>query len=89
MTGKRREVIALKYDQFKQDAPYVLAKGRGLVADEILTRAKEHDIPIQEDSSLIEVLSKLEINQSIPEELYQVVAEVFAFIYKVDKHYKG
>ncbi|GGE65714.1 EscU/YscU/HrcU family type III secretion system export apparatus switch protein [Priestia taiwanensis] len=89
MMEKRREVVALKYDQFKQDAPYVVAKGRGLVADEILAKAKEHDIPVQEDPSLLEVLSKLEINESIPEELYQVVAEVFAFIYRVDKHYKG
>jgi flagellar biosynthesis protein len=89
MMEKRREVVALKYDQVKQDSPYVVAKGRGLVADEILARAKENDIPIQEDPSLLEVLSKLEINESIPEELYQVVAEVFAFIYKVDKHYKG
>jgi len=80
-----KRAIALGYDLKKDSAPTVKAKGRGFVADEIIQRAKDNDVPIQEDSSLVEILSQLEINERIPENLYEVVAEVFAFIYKVDR----
>jgi flagellar biosynthesis protein len=82
---KRKEAVALSYEATKNDTPKVIAKGKGIVADNILERAKENNIPIQEDSTLIELLSKLNINDSIPEELYQAVAEVFAFVYRTDK----
>jgi flagellar biosynthesis protein len=82
---KRKEAVALSYEATKNDAPKVIAKGKGLVADNILEKAKENNIPIQEDASLIELLSKLNINDSIPEELYHAVAEVFAFVYRADK----
>ncbi len=81
---QRKEAIALTYKP-GLDAPTVIAKGKGKIADNILAKANEHDIPIQEDASLVELLGKLDINQSIPEELYLAVAEVFAFIYKIDK----
>lgn len=82
---RNKRAIALGYDLKKDTAPAVKAKGRGYVADEIIRRAKENDVPIQEDSSLVEILSQLEMNERIPEKLYEVVAEVFAFIYKVDR----
>ncbi|MGG7618835.1 FlhB-like flagellar biosynthesis protein [Robertmurraya sp. GLU-23] len=82
---KRKEAVALSYEATKSEAPKVIAKGKGIVADNILEKAKENNIPIQEDPTLIELLSKLNINDSIPEELYQVVAEVFAFVYRTDK----
>ncbi|WP_391560172.1 FlhB-like flagellar biosynthesis protein [Robertmurraya sp.] len=82
---KRKEAVALSYEATKNDAPKVIAKGKGIVADNILEKAKENNIPIQEDPTLIELLSKLNINDSIPEELYQAVAEVFAFVYRTDK----
>jgi flagellar biosynthesis protein len=82
---KRKEAVALSYEVTKNDAPKVIAKGKGLVADNILEKAKENNIPIQEDPTLIELLSKLTINDSIPEELYQAVAEVFAFVYRTDR----
>ncbi|QED47527.1 EscU/YscU/HrcU family type III secretion system export apparatus switch protein [Cytobacillus dafuensis] len=81
----RKEAIALTYDRNGKDAPYISAKGQGFIAENILERAKEHNIPIQEDPSLIELLGKLNINEQIPEELYQAVAEVFAFVYKTDQ----
>ncbi|WP_449619366.1 EscU/YscU/HrcU family type III secretion system export apparatus switch protein [Robertmurraya sp. Marseille-Q9965] len=81
----RKEAIALRYDSVKDEAPRVLAKGKGLVADNILEKALTHDVPIQEDASLVELLGKLNINETIPEELYQAVAEVFAFIYRTNK----
>jgi flagellar biosynthesis protein len=83
--SKRKEAIALNYDNDVDDAPRIIAKGKGKVAENILDSALKHDIPIQQDPSLTELLSKLEINTAIPEELYQAVAEVFAFVYKVDK----
>jgi flagellar biosynthesis protein len=83
--NKRKEAIALGYEPKYQDAPTVVAKGKGMVADNIIDLAKENGIPIQEDPSLVHLLSQLEINQSIPDELYKVVAEVFAFIYRTDK----
>ncbi|WP_280768999.1 EscU/YscU/HrcU family type III secretion system export apparatus switch protein [Salipaludibacillus daqingensis] len=82
---QRKRAVALGYDVTKDHSPTVKAKGKGYVADEIIQRAKENNIPIQEDSSLVEILSQLEVNERIPENLYEVVAEVFAFIYKVDQ----
>jgi len=84
-----KKAVALQYDQEKASAPIVTAKGRGYIAEEILKRAKDANIPIQEDKSLVEILSQLNINDRIPEELYHVVAEVFAFIYKVDRAQKN
>ena len=85
---KRKEAVALTYKP-GVDAPTVIAKGKGKIADNILAKASEHQVPIQEDPSLVELLGKLDINQSIPEELYQAVAEVFAFIYRIDKGQAG
>ncbi|WP_077211507.1 EscU/YscU/HrcU family type III secretion system export apparatus switch protein [Bacillus dakarensis] len=83
--NKRKEAVALHYNSHYDDAPSLLAKGKGIIAENILEKALENNIPIQEDPSLVELLSKLNINESIPEELYQAVAEVFAFIYKTDQ----
>ena len=83
---RRKQAVALRYNQERDNAPKVIGKGQGFLADEIIERAKEHDIPIQEDATLVELLGQLEINQSIPAELYEAVAEVFAFIYQIDKN---
>lgn len=86
-TNKQSKAVALSYDRGQHTAPNVIAKGSGLVAANIIEKAKEHDIPLQEDPSLVELLSQLQINETIPEQLYSAVAEVFAFIYKVDKQH--
>lgn len=83
----RKEAVALTYDPEQGGAPRVVAKGKGKIAENILSKAEEHDIPIQEDPSLVEILGKLNIDESIPEELYQAVSEVFAFLYQIDKEY--
>ncbi|WP_110929400.1 EscU/YscU/HrcU family type III secretion system export apparatus switch protein [Bacillus massiliglaciei] len=82
---KRKQAVALKYHPVSSQVPTVTAKGRGKVAENILSAAREHAIPVQSDPSLLELLSKLDVNESIPEELYGPVAEVFAFIYKLDR----
>lgn len=84
----RKSAVALKYEQNGSTAPKVIAKGKGETAEEILKRALDHGIPVQEDASLVHLLSQLEINKEIPPNLYQAVAEVFAFIYQLDQSFK-
>ncbi|UOQ47892.1 EscU/YscU/HrcU family type III secretion system export apparatus switch protein [Gracilibacillus caseinilyticus] len=81
----RKRAAALQYDSDSDHAPKLTASGKGYVAEEIIERAKANNIPIQSDPSLVTLLSELNINEQIPEELYHVVAEVFAYIYQVDK----
>ncbi len=76
------KAAALKYDASKSSAPKVTAKGEGKTAQKIIELAKENDIPIKEDKDLIELLSKVELDQEVPPEMYKAIAEVFAFIYK-------
>ncbi|MCM3709957.1 EscU/YscU/HrcU family type III secretion system export apparatus switch protein [Sporosarcina luteola] len=83
----RKEAIALSYDPNAGDAPKVVAKGKGKIAENILEKAKEHDVPVQEDPTLVELLGQLEVDETIPEQLYQAVAEVFAYIYQVDREH--
>lgn len=84
----RKEAVALSYNPTESDAPKVVAKGKGMIAENILMKAKENEVPIQEDPSLLELLGQLDINESIPEELYQAVSEVFAYIYHVDQRHE-
>jgi len=89
MNEKRRKAATLRYDQDRDNAPIVSAAGKGYVAEEIIKLAEDNNIPIVEDSTLVEILAELNINEHIPEELYKVVAEVFAFIYQTDKKSDG
>ncbi len=75
-----RRSVALKYDG--EGAPKVTAKGRGVIAEEIQSIAKKHGIPIKEDKELVELLSQVELNEEIPEQLYQAVIQVLLFAYK-------
>ncbi|MED1437512.1 EscU/YscU/HrcU family type III secretion system export apparatus switch protein [Aeribacillus composti] len=82
---KDLKAVALSYNEKKDAAPKVSAKGKGYVAEKIIEQARENNVPIQEDPSLIELLSEVEINEQIPEELYEVVAELLSFIYRLDQ----
>ena len=79
---KRKEAIALLYNS-EENSPKVVAKGKGKIAENILQQAEQFDVPIYEDSNLVELLGQLELNETIPEDLYEAVAEVFAFIYRL------
>lgn len=81
---KVKQAIALEYDP-KDEAPKVIASGRGLVAERILEKAKEADVPVHRDDKLADTLSKLEIGDMIPPELYEVVAEILVFVDAMDK----
>jgi flagellar biosynthesis protein len=82
--GPRPAAAALKYDPVGDEAPQVVAAGRGLMAEEIVRVARENGIPLHEDAQLVEALSRLELTESIPRELYVVVAEVLAYVFRVD-----
>ena len=81
---KAKQAIALEYDP-SQDAPKVVASGRGLLAERILEKAKEANVPIHKDTKLADTLSRLEIGEMIPPELYEVVAEILVFVDAMDK----
>lgn len=80
-----KEAAALSYHQDTMHAPVVVAKGKGETAEAIINIAKKNQVPIEEDPSLVHLLNQLNVNEQIPEELYQAVAEIFAFIYQADK----
>jgi len=80
-----KKAVALKYTPGQTEAPVVVAKGQGSVADMILQKAKENGVAVQEDAALVEVLSKLDLDQQIPAELYQLVAEVLSYVYQSDR----
>jgi flagellar biosynthesis protein len=88
MKNEKKQAVALSYDANVHEAPVVAAKGKGYVAEAIIAEAKQHGIPIQEDPSLVQLLSELEVNEMIPEDLYALVAELFAFIYRLDRQAK-
>ena len=81
---RRGKAVALRYDHLKDPAPRVVAKGKGRVAEKIIEIARQHQVPIHEDPDLVEVLSKVELEQVIPTELYQAVAEILAFLYRLN-----
>ncbi len=82
--NKVKQAIALEYNP-EEDAPKVIASGRGALAERIIERAKESDVPIHRDDKLAETLSRLEIGEAIPPELYEVVAEILIFVDSMDK----
>jgi len=81
---KKSKAVALKYEKDKDAAPRVVAKGRGFVAQKIIETARAHRVPLHEDQNLIEVLEALDLETEIPQELYRAVAEVLAFIYRLN-----
>ncbi|MCF2656258.1 EscU/YscU/HrcU family type III secretion system export apparatus switch protein [Lacrimispora saccharolytica] len=85
---KDKTAIALEYDPNVDEAPKVLATGKGLVAEKIIEEAKKSDVPVHKDSKLAGTLSKLEIGDMIPPELYEAVAEVLVFVDAMEKKLK-
>ena len=83
MQVNKKKAVALGYNRSQDNAPKVLASGAGEIANKIISLAKEHDIPIKEDPDLVEILSKVEVDQEIPPNLYKAVAEIFSFLYKI------
>lgn len=78
----KQKAAALRYDDKREKAPRVVAKGEGEAAKNIIKIAELNNLPIRKDEDLIELLSKVELDKEVPEALYKAVAEVFSFIYK-------
>mgnify|MGYP002622322955 CR=1 FL=1 len=81
----RRKAVALRYDMERDTAPRVIAKGKGHVAEHILAAAQKNSIPVYQNKTLVNMLMALEIDREIPPDLYKAVAEVMAYVYKMDK----
>ena len=82
---QRDQAVAVQYDRETMAAPTVVAKGEGFIARKIVERALEAEVPILEDAALVSALLSLELGEEIPSELYQVVARVLAWVYRLDK----
>lgn len=82
------KAVAILYDESSGKAPKVVASGQGEIAKKIIAIAEEAGIHIQEDQNLVELLAKIPLGDEIPTELYQTVAEVLAFVYRVNEKFK-
>lgn len=83
--ARNRIATALSFDPEKDTAPTIKAVGKGYLAAKIIETAKEHDIPVVKDDALAESLAAMNLGQTIPPELYEVVARLLIFISKIDK----
>lgn len=84
---RRPRAVALRYRREEGGAPRVTASGAGPVAERIMELAREHDLPVREDPDLVEALAVLDLGAVIPVELYDVIAEVLAWAYRVNGDY--
>ncbi|WP_020468461.1 EscU/YscU/HrcU family type III secretion system export apparatus switch protein [Zavarzinella formosa] len=85
----QKRAVALRFTQGEDNAPVVVAKGKGRIAEQIMKLARDNNIPIREDKNLVQVLSLLNIDQEIPPQAYQAVAAILAFIYRLNQQKKG
>lgn len=81
---QRALAVALAYAP-GDAAPKVVAKGRGLIADEIIARARQHDIYVHESAELVALLMQVDLDAHIPPQLYVAVAELLAWLYRVER----
>lgn len=81
---KPAQAVALEFDP-EYDAPKVIASGKGALAEKIIAEAKNNNVPVHKDTKLADTLSKLEIGDTIPPELYEVVAEILVFVDQMDR----
>ena len=80
-----KKAAAIKYKANEDRAPKLVAKGKGLVADAIIEKARKHGIHIKEDKDLIEMLYPLDMYQEIPETLYKAIANILIELYQINK----
>lgn len=86
---KRNYAVALSYDADKHPAPKVIGKGRGLVADKMIEKAKMSQIPVYKDEKLVQKLQTMNMDEYISPELYEAVAQILVFISGVDSNEIG
>ncbi len=86
---KSSKAVALQYDSSQSGAPKVIASGQGEIAAAILEKAREAGVHIVENPDLVEILARIPLDEEIPEELYQAVAEILSFVYRVNGRYSA
>ena len=86
--GERRTAVALAY-KTGHAAPRVVAKGRGELAETIIAKAQEAGLFVHESPELVSLLMQVDLDKSIPAELYQAVSEILAFVYYLERQSKG
>ncbi|MBF0610432.1 MAG: hypothetical protein G8345_01310 [Magnetococcales bacterium] len=82
---RRRQAVALRYQAGKDSAPKVVAKGQGRLAETILQKAKEAGVALVEDPDLVSLLGKIPVGENVPPDLYKAVAEILAYVYRINK----
>lgn len=80
----QQAAVALTYGQHQSGAPAVVAKGRGLIAQAIIERAKQHGVYVHESEDLVSLLMQVELDQEIPPQLYLAVAELLTWLYRLE-----
>lgn len=81
---KTRTAVAIEYSP-EEEAPKIIASGKGVLADRIVDTAKEHNVPVHKEERLANTLSRLEVGDFIPPQLYEAVAEVLLFVDRLDR----
>jgi flagellar biosynthesis protein len=85
VADQQKRAVALRYDANSDGAPKVVAKGRGRTAEQILELARKNAVPVRQDANLVQVLSRLNLDQEIPPEVYRAVAAILAFLHRVNR----
>jgi flagellar biosynthesis protein len=80
-----KKAVAMKYKIYEDNAPKVIAKGRGELAEKIIEKAKEFDVSIFENGELADILMNVDVDSEIPPQLYQAVVEVFVWLRKSEE----
>jgi len=84
---ERKQAVAIQYDRETDSAPKVVAKGKGLVAEQIMAVAQSQAVPLYKNKALSNMLMAVELDREIPPALYKAVAEVLAYIYRLDQNF--
>jgi len=79
------KAVALKYKAYEDNAPKVIAKGKGEVAQKIIEKAKEFDVPLFQNEVLADMLLRVDVGEDIPPKMYESVVEVFVWLYKLEE----
>jgi len=85
---KRLRAVALHYEESSEAAPHIVASGSGDLAEQILTTARRAGVDIVEDPDLMEVLGRIPVGSTIPAELFEAVAEILVFLYRLNGRYE-
>jgi flagellar biosynthesis protein len=86
-TNPSQQAVALAYEH-GEFAPKIVAKGRGVVAEQIIARAKEHGIFVHQSKELVSLLMRVDLDDHIPAELYQAIAELLVWLYALEHDYE-